>query len=77
MVTTPVGALAEVFDDQNILFVQSGDITRLAEAISKLVENPILGNEMGQRNRELVRHRFNLNAYGIRVKELVDRRLAV
>ena len=67
VVATPVGALPEVFDAQNILFVEPGNVSQLAEAILRLVEDPILRRQMGDCNRQIVRQRFDLSAYAARV----------
>jgi len=71
VVATPVGALPEAFDERNILFVEPGNVSQLAEAISRLVDNPTLRHQMGNYNRQIVCQRFNLSAYAARLSAVL------
>lgn len=61
VVTTPVGALPEVFKhEKHLLFVNPGDIEGIASSINRLIEDSGLRKRLGQAAREIVRRQFNL-----------------
>jgi glycosyltransferase involved in cell wall biosynthesis len=77
VVATPVGALPEVFDERNILFVEPGNIPELAEAISRLLESKDRRATMGAYNRRMVREHFDLQSHATGMarifQELIDK----
>lgn len=75
VIATPVGVLPEAFTEQNILFVQPGNVSELAGAITRLVDDTELRNRMGEQNRSVAQTRFNLEAYATRVDELFQKLL--
>lgn len=58
MVLTPVGALPEILTEENALFVRTGDVDALKQALIRLVESPDLRSRMGAANRRLAAERF-------------------
>lgn len=53
IITTNVGGIPDlVTDDVNGLIVASGDVDAIAEAISKLIENPELRYELGRNSKD-------------------------
>ncbi len=70
IVTTPVGALPEVFTDEQITFVEVGDVSQLAEAIVTLLEEPARRSQIGLNNRILVRKQFSLETHARRMDTL-------
>lgn len=61
VVTTPVGALPEVFEhEKHLLFVEPGDVNGIALAINRLIEDTSLRIELGNCARQTVQQRFNL-----------------
>jgi glycosyltransferase involved in cell wall biosynthesis len=73
VVATPVGALPEVFDDNNILYVEPGNVEQLAAAVRRLLADAELRRRMGDLNRETVYARFNLDSHADQVAEVFTR----
>jgi glycosyltransferase involved in cell wall biosynthesis len=71
VVATPVGALPEVFDERNILFVEPGDVSQLAASILQLAQNPNHRQEIGSYNRQVVQQHFDLSAYAVRIDTVI------
>jgi glycosyltransferase involved in cell wall biosynthesis len=60
IVTTKISAMPElVTDGENGLLVPVADPMALAEAISKLIENPDLREQMGERGRQRILHSYH------------------
>lgn len=61
VVATPVGGIPEVVIHQETGFlVPVEDVLALGDAIFKLLQNPLLKNEMGNKGLEMVRKNFSL-----------------
>jgi len=59
VVATPVGAVADIIEHEKTgLVVPAGDVTALADAIRRLIEDPALREELGRQARRF--HRANL-----------------
>ena len=70
IVATSVGGIPEVVSDgQTGLLVPKGDAGALAAAIGRLLDDPDLARQMGERGRELVLGRFSWRKHG---EEMVD-----
>jgi glycosyltransferase involved in cell wall biosynthesis len=66
IVATRVGGIPEVVKDGvNGLLVPREDVSALADAVFRLLQNPALARDMGQRGRELVEQQFT----GLPVRE--------
>ena len=64
VVTTPVGALSEVFKhEKHLLFVNPGDVEGIAQSINRLVEAPAFRESLGRAAREIVQRQFNLQNF--------------
>ncbi len=64
VVSTPVGAIAEVIDDgRNGLLVPAGDVAALAGALKKLLDNPELRRSLGQAARRDHAERYEIGPY--------------
>ena len=79
VVTTRVGGIVDLIEEgQTGLFVPVGDVQKLADAIERLVLNPVLRREMGDRGRRLVEKNYdakvNVPAILQLMKKTVDRR---
>lgn len=62
VVVSDVGAIPEIVEDGTGGFiVKPGDIPAIADRIVKLASNPGLRKEMGLRNSELVKEKYELN----------------
>jgi len=59
VVSTPVGAIPEVVDEENGHLVPAGDPDTLADALADLVDAPDRCREIGEINRELVADRYD------------------
>ncbi len=71
VVTTPVGAIAEVLTDgANALLVQPGDTTALAAAMARLVAEPGLCERLSREGRALYVREFTLSLFATRVAAL-------
>ncbi len=73
VVATPVGALTEVFTEQEIRFVPIGQVGKLADVIMGVIEHPELRQSMGRHNQARIEQDFNLDAYGRRITDLARR----
>lgn len=63
VIVSNVGGLPEVIEDQETgLIVPSGDVDRLADAMSYLLKNERLRIEMGQRAKEMAMENFSWDA---------------
>jgi len=64
IITTPVGALEEMFvSGENCFFIEPGDIEGLSEKILFLLDNPNMCKKMGQANNKLVVEKYNSDAF--------------
>lgn len=77
VVSTPVGVLPEVFDEDNILFFEPGNILDLSRNILKLATSTDLRNTMGRYNKISVGERFNLEAYAMQVDSVIKKTIKV
>lgn len=59
VVTTPVGSIPEVVDDENGILVPPGDSDRLASALRTMLEEPARAESMARNNRQLVRETYS------------------
>jgi len=59
VVTTGVGSIPEVVDEENGVLVDPGDSDALADAIEDMVADPSTTTAMGRTNRETVRDRYS------------------
>jgi glycosyltransferase involved in cell wall biosynthesis len=58
IVSTTVGSIPEVIDNENGVLVESGNADQLAEALAELIANPERVVMMGQANREAVKREY-------------------
>ncbi len=71
VITTPVGALPEVFEhEKHLLFVEPGDVEAIAEAIERLIHEPQFREHLGRTARKTVQDRFNLDRLADRMEEV-------
>ncbi|MBQ0820539.1 glycosyltransferase family 4 protein [Microvirga sp. HBU67558] len=71
VVTTPVGAIPEVFTDGvNCLLVPPGDSQALKSAINKLISNPRLAKALTANARALYQDNFALESYMERLQTI-------
>lgn len=59
VIATNVGGNPEIVNEKNGFLIEPMKVAPLAERISYLLENPKIGEEMGNNGYELVRRRFN------------------
>jgi teichuronic acid biosynthesis glycosyltransferase TuaC len=65
VVATCVGGIPEVvLDGQTGLLVPQGDASALTAAVGRLLDDPVLARQMGERGREFVLGRFSWKRYG-------------
>jgi len=69
VVSTPVGALPEVFSHgRHLLFVEPGDVEGIAEAINRLIEDAELRESLGRTARTKIQQEFNLQNFADRLE---------
>ena len=60
VITTPVGGIPDVINDgENGFLIQPGNVYALKEKILELANNEKLREEMGKRNRELIKQKYS------------------
>ena len=73
VITTPVGALPEVFEhEKHLLFVEPGDVAGISKAITRLVRNVELRMNMGKAAREIVQTQFNLPKFANQIERVCE-----
>jgi len=71
LIVTPVGALPEMLkENENCLFVNSGDDKAIAEKILFLINSPDRRKEMGKNNYELIRTKYNPEIFSRQLSEV-------
>ncbi|MBI5233323.1 MAG: glycosyltransferase [Deltaproteobacteria bacterium] len=70
VIATRVGGLPEVVRDDTGIMVRSGDIEGLAEAMVRLLENPVEARLMGKKGRRLLEEEFSSQVFADRVYEV-------
>ena len=74
VVATDVGCLSEIVEPGKTgLLVPPGRPEALSQALARLVQDPGLSREMGQRGREIVRERFPIQKSVQQFQNLADR----
>lgn len=58
IVSTTVGAIPEVIDEENGLLVEPGNADQLADALAELIDDPERAAAMGRTNREAVERQY-------------------
>lgn len=77
IVICPVGAIPEVLrDEQEALFAPSGDVDRLAEAMTRLALDPELRIRLGKAGQKVFLQRFSTDAVLPRLESLYRSALA-
>lgn len=59
IVSTAVGSIPEVIDDERGIIVEPGDPEALADSLEKLASSPELAERMAQRNRALIESEYS------------------
>lgn len=71
IVASRAGQIAEVIQDgHNGLLVESGDVTGLAQAMIKLLKDPVQREQLGQNAREQAIRRHSWEQYVVRLEEI-------
>jgi glycosyltransferase involved in cell wall biosynthesis len=71
VVSTPVGAIPEVVEDgRNGLLTAAGDVDALANALSRLIDDPDLRSRLGRTAQSDHAAHFSFDAYVERLAEL-------
>ncbi len=70
VIATPVGALPEVFDNGAILFVEPGNVSQLAEAVLRLINDSNFRRQIAASGRQIVQERFDLKVYAAQLDRL-------
>jgi glycosyltransferase involved in cell wall biosynthesis len=64
VIATPIGAIPEVLEDgENVLFVTPGDRAGLAEAMTRLIADPALRQQLSTRGQARFSQQFTLEAF--------------
>lgn len=69
VVTTDVGAIPEVLDDESGWIVPPGDVEALTDALRAFARDPAAAADMGRHNREIVESRY---AWPVVIDRLAD-----
>jgi len=72
VLTTTVGSIPEVVDENNGRLVTPGDIDQITEALNWLLENPGAVGQMGEQNHRLVREEYSWDAVTDRLVSLYE-----
>lgn len=72
VVSTSVGSIPEVVDEENGRLVSPGDVDELTEALEWLIEHPERARRMGERNARLVREQYSWDAVIDRLVETYE-----
>lgn len=73
IVTVPVGGIPEVvFDGVNGLLVPPGDVVKIAEALSRSIDDPALAGRLGESGRRIVEERFSATSQTAQVEHFYD-----
>lgn len=72
IVSTPVGSIPEVVDEENGILVPPGDEAALADALAELVTSPDATERMARRNRALVEAEYAWPAVATRLERLYE-----
>jgi glycosyltransferase involved in cell wall biosynthesis len=73
-ITTAVGAIAEVFtDEENVVFVPPGDVAALAAAIQRLQGDPLLRARLSQNARQLYERALTIEKFTGRLEHIYTR----
>ncbi|MFP8954774.1 glycosyltransferase family 4 protein [Natrialbaceae archaeon A-arb3/5] len=59
IISTDVGSIPEVIDDENGRLVEPGNVEQLHDALQSLVESPDTARRMGERNRRAICDRYS------------------
>lgn len=71
VVTCPVGGIPDIVSSEETgLLVPVGNISKLAEALTRLLKNPELRTRLGQSGRELVRNKYSVEHISEQFSEL-------
>jgi len=70
VVSTTVGSIPEVIDDDGGILIDPGDVEALTAALERLVTSPEETERMGRRNRSLVETEYAWNRIIARLEEL-------
>jgi glycosyltransferase involved in cell wall biosynthesis len=73
VVVTDLPAMADIVDDQESgIVVPQKNPKRIADAVSRLLEDPKLRRRLGERGRRAVLRRFDWNIIARRYRLLID-----
>jgi glycosyltransferase involved in cell wall biosynthesis len=75
VIITDIPPLNEIMKDDVGELIPVGDVGRLVDAISKLLDNPLLRQEKGKRGRQMVLRDFSLKNYISQYKTLYQKLL--
>lgn len=71
VIASRIGGIPDIVEDGvSGLLVPAGDVTALAEALRRLIEDPALARRLGEAGRQRVRERFDWDAIVQRWKEV-------
>jgi glycosyltransferase involved in cell wall biosynthesis len=72
IVSTPVGVLPEAFDEENIAFVETGDVGQIRDTTLRFLRDAAAREKMGAHNHATARGNFALDHYAERVRGVLD-----
>lgn len=73
VITTHVGGIPDIIKDgENGFLIQPRDVDALKEKILMLVNNKELREEMGRKNRELVKEKYSWDKIAEKIREVYD-----
>lgn len=74
IVSTQVGAIPDfVKDGQNGWLVEPGDVQGLADALVRVLKNPVQAREFGEHSYQIVKEKYSWEAVGTRLRENIVR----
>jgi glycosyltransferase involved in cell wall biosynthesis len=74
IVATRVGAIPDFVENgKNGWLLEPGDVRGIADALTKLLQNPSMAREFGERSYEIAQKRYSWDAVGKRFRENIQR----
>ena len=72
VIATDIGPTQEILGEESGILVPVGDINRTADAVIRLIDNPILCESIGKKGRRRVEKKFDLRQRILEIQSCID-----